>query len=140
MPLLPIKLSKRKGMPEMGLRDNDILPSGGAMNSGITLDYSALGTDNGVPWNHADDKLKVKVRKAPDFAETGTWLVETLQGIKKMFSDIYATRWWYEDTGISEKHHGEHFLGFNKAEAIEKLLKKYPEIVEINESNDKNNP
>jgi uncharacterized membrane protein (UPF0127 family) len=62
MPLLPIKLSKRKGMPAMGLRDSGMSPSSGASSaSGITMDYSAIGFDNGVPWNHADDvndKLK----------------------------------------------------------------------------------
>lgn len=86
--------------------------------------------------NEVDDKLKVKMRKAKDFAETGTWLVETPQGIKKMFSDVYNTRWWHEDTGKPETRHNENFLGFNKTEAIEKLLEKYPPI-KINETDDK---
>lgn len=58
-----IKISKRVKnklpMVQPGMRDNSILPSsGGASNSGITLDYSAInmgGIDNGIPYNHTDD-------------------------------------------------------------------------------------
>jgi hypothetical protein len=60
-----IKISKRVKdklpMVQPGTRDNTILPaSGNSMSSGLSLDYSALnlgGIDNGVPFNHADDKL-----------------------------------------------------------------------------------
>ena len=137
------RVKDRLPMVAPGTRDNDILPSSGSsMSSGLSLDYSALnigGIDNGVPYNHADDgPKKIKVRKAPDFSETGIWLVETPQGIKRMYSDIYSTRWWYEDTGELEKHYGETFLGFNKQEAIEKLQKKYPKVEIENEVDDDN--
>lgn len=56
-----IKTAKRNNLPMVtpGTRDNSILPgSGGASNSGITLDYSAInmgGMDNGIAINHSDD-------------------------------------------------------------------------------------
>lgn len=66
-----IKISQRVKsklpMVTPGTRDNSILPAGnggGASNSGITLDYSAInmgGIDNGVPFNHADDGAKKSV-------------------------------------------------------------------------------
>lgn len=63
-----------------GMRDNSILPSsGGASNSGITLDYSAInmgGIDNGVAINHSDDK-KVFYHGSPEKFDTlraGSWV------------------------------------------------------------------
>lgn len=129
-----IKLSKRANetMIFPGQTDADVLPgSGSSMSSGLTLDYRAIQNDpNSLAINRVDDKPKVKVRKAPDFTETGIWLVETPQGIKKMFSDIYNTRWWHEDLDRLTKYHDEGFLGFNKTEAIQRLLEKYPPIEE----------
>lgn len=71
-----IKISKRVKdrlpMVTPGTRDNSILPgSGGASNSGITLDYSAInmgGIDNGLPYNHADDGYENEI---DDFNDTG---------------------------------------------------------------------
>lgn len=53
-----IKISKRVHLPMVapGTRDSSVMPSsGGSASSGISLDYSALGIDNGVPYNHTDD-------------------------------------------------------------------------------------
>lgn len=75
-----IKIATAKlPMISPGLRDNDILPSGGASNSGITLDYSAItmgGSDNGVAINHTDDK-KVFYHGSPNKFDTlnaGSWV------------------------------------------------------------------
>jgi uncharacterized membrane protein (UPF0127 family) len=139
--MFPFKIAKRDvkklHMIQPGVSDAGTLPGPySSMSAGITLDYRSIqsgGIENTVPIAYTDDKPKLKAEKAPDFAETGIWLVETPQGIKKMFSDIYNTRWWYEDLDRPTKHHGEGFLGFNKTEALERLAELYPKIDETNE-------
>lgn len=80
-----IKIAKRVEdklpMVQPGIRDNSILPSsGGASNSGITLDYSAInmgGIDNGVAINHANDMPEVIIHE-PKNDGLGEWLFDAI--------------------------------------------------------------
>lgn len=70
----------------------------------------------------------MEARRAHDFAETGTYLVATGDGIKKMYRDP-QTQLWNEDLpsphAFSIQDYFRDFLGATKAEALAKLEKLY---------------
>ena len=55
--------------------------------------------------------------RAPDFAETGSYHVRTGSGTKTIYRDP-ESRNWYED---ADGHWTEHFLGFDKNDALKRL-------------------
>ncbi len=112
-----VKKSQLGVMITPGIHDNDSLPSAGSMaNSGIALDLSAINTNEFYPYNTTNnsDDGHFTMKRAPDFAETGTYLILTPQGLKKIYRDP-ENREWYEDC---DKHYSQSWLGSTKAEAM----------------------
>lgn len=60
-------------------------------------------------------------KRAPDFAETGSYDVATASGTKVIYRDP-ENRNWYE---ARSEHYTLCFLGFTKVEALERLASLY---------------
>ncbi len=134
---MSIKLSKRikdnKRMITPGQADSTVSPSSaGAGNAGVTLDYRAIQVGDNSQLAFADDG-QLKASKAPDFAETGTYLVNTPNGTKKIYRDPENREWYEED---SSKHYSQSWLGSTQKEALDRLAKLYSNVVTTNEADD----